>query len=319
MPSAMIAILLASSSLLLAPPDKDTPANPPPPVGADPAADPGDSARFDSARALLDALAEKDKAIKTLSGQIRYTVINALQNDKQMRYGKLAIRNDDSDASADHRRYAVSFTTLEIDQRQEKIQEHYIFDGRWFVERLPQEKQFNKRELVPAGQTLDPMELMRDAPFWVSLGRDQDRLLASYTAQLEPRTDGLTDNPDFPELRFLADLPHVANTTQLKLTPKPGSGFEDDWEWVRIWINNDTLLPALYIKAEWTGDLQIVELFAVKTNTDIPDDVFDTTSPGEDSGWRVQISRWRGDQRDGRPQGPGNESGNGPGNESGNE
>jgi hypothetical protein len=261
---------------------------------------------FTTPSQLLSALADKDAQTTTLTGAVRYTIINALENDKQMRYGKLAIsNNDNADSGSDtgsgsesgqSRKYAVQFRTLEIDQRQEQIDEQYIFDGRWFVERLPEEKQFNKRELVPAGETLDPMELMRDAPFWVSLGRDQDRLLASYDTQLLPTSDGLVNDPNFPELKFLADLPHVVGTVQLKLTPKPGSGFEDDWEWVRIWTNPDTLLPALYIKADWTGDLQIVELFGAKTNEDIPASVFDTKAPDARSGWRVQISNWRGDE-----------------------
>lgn len=248
---------------------------------------------YNTPRELLDALAAKDAQTTTLAGGVRYTVINSLENDKQTRYGKLAIKNSDNADSTQSRKYAVQFKTLEIDQRQEEIDEHYIFDGRWFVERNPEEKQFNKRELVPQGETLDPMALMRDAPFWVSLGRDQDRLLASYDAQVLPTTDGLIDNPDFPELKWFAELPHVIGTTQLMLTPKPGSGFEDDWEWVRIWINPQTLLPALYIKLDWTGDLQIVELFSTKTNETIPESVFDTSTPDARSGWRVQINHWR--------------------------
>ncbi len=247
---------------------------------------------FATATDLLDALAKQEQATDSLVGTIRFTTINALENDRQQRFGTLAIERQDDG----HRNYAVSFTTLLIDDRQEAIAEHYIFDGRWFVERLPDEKQFNKRELVPAGQTLDPMELMRDAPFWVSLGHDQDRLLASYDAQILPTTQSLIDNEHFPELGFFAELPTIVGTVQLKITPKPGSGFEDDWEWVRIWINPDTLLPVLYIKAEWTGDLQIVELFAVKTNTDIPEETFDTATPDARSGWRVQISPWRGQE-----------------------
>ncbi|MCA9275806.1 MAG: hypothetical protein KDA29_07260 [Phycisphaerales bacterium] len=250
-------------------------------------------AAYNTPRELLDALAAKDAQTTTLSGGVRYTVINSLENDKQTRYGKLAIKNSDNADSTQSRKYAVQFKTLEIDQRQEEIDEHYIFDGRWFVERNPEEKQFNKRELVPQGETLDPMALMRDAPFWVSLGRDQDRLLTSYEAELLPTTDGLLDNPDYPELKWFAELPHVIGTTQLKLVPKPGSGFEDDWEWVRIWINPETLLPALYIKLDWTGDLQIVELFSTKTNETIPESVFDTTTPDARSGWRVQINHWR--------------------------
>jgi len=245
---------------------------------------------FTDAGGLLDALAKQDETADSLTGTIRFTTINALENDRQQRLGKLAIaRQTDG-----QRHYAVSFNTLLIDNRQEPIEEHYIFDGRWFVERLPKEKQFNKHELVPMGETLDPMELMRDAPYWVSLGHDQDRLLASYDAELLATDDGLIDNADFPELANFAQMPTLNNTVQLKLTPKPGSGFEDDWEWVRIWINTDTLLPVLYIKSEWTGDLQIVELFSTKTNETIPAQVFDTTTPDARSGWHVQISNWRG-------------------------
>lgn len=245
---------------------------------------------FADASALLLALAEHDQDVDSLTGTIRFTSINALENDRQQRFGKLAILRD----AALGRRYAVSFTTLLIDDRQEKVDERYIFDGRWFVEKLPEEKQFNKRELVPEGQTLDPMELMRDAPFWVSLGQDQDRLLASYDTELLPSTEGLIENEDFPELGFLAEQASIADAVQILLTPKVGSGFEDDWEWVRIWINPKTLNPVLYIKAEWTGDLQIVELFGVQSNVDIADGTFDTSTPDARDGWGIQISHWRG-------------------------
>lgn len=255
----------------------------------------GTPTTFDTPRDLLAALAEQDAKTATLRGGVRYTIIHALENDMQVRYGQLAIRNADNEDAALSRKYAVRFNLLEIDDRQDVIEEHFIFDGRWFVERYPEEKQFTKRELVPEGEQLDPMELMRDAPFWVSLGRDQDRLLASYDATILPTADGLTDNRDFPELASLANQPHVANTTQLMLIPKDDSGFEDDWEFVRIWINTDTLLPALYIKQDWTGDLQIVELFEPQRDAEIPAAIFDTTTPDARSGWRIQISHWRGD------------------------
>ncbi len=252
-----------------------------------------DVSKYADARALLDALSVNDQTTNSMTGTVRFTTINALENDRQTRTGDLLIARK-PDGSG--RNYAVKFKTLEIDDRRENIAEHYIFDGRWLVERLPEDKQFNKRELVPAGKTLDPMELMRDAPFWVSVGSDQDRLLASYNAQLLEPSLGLIDNEDFPELASLADKPYIESAIQLELEPKPGSKFEDDWEKVRIWFNAETLEPVLYIKAEWTGDLQIVELFGVKTNTEIPESVFDTTSPGERSGWNIQVSTWRGQE-----------------------
>jgi hypothetical protein len=299
MPSALLSILLATAPLLaynaahtIFEPDG---------VVTEVAAEQG---KFSTPRELLSALAEQDKATTTLKGGVRYTIINALENDMQIRYGNLAIRNDDNADAGLSRRYAVRFNGLEIDDRFDQIDEHYIFDGRWFVERNPEEKQFNKRELVPQGETLDPMELMRDAPFWVSLGRDQDRLFNNYDITLQGVSDGLADNADFPELKSLAEQPHVQGTTQLMLVPKQGSGFEDDWEFVRIWVNTETLLPALYLKQDWTGDIQVVELFQTERNAEIPLSVFDTTTPDASSGWNVQINRWRGDADQPNPDSP---------------
>ncbi len=254
---------------------------------------PAATAQVDPARAFMDSLAYSDSKISSMTGDIQYTIIQALESDLQKRNGQLYLRTlRDDQYNAEHRDYAVRFDTLQLDDRESDIREHYIFDGRWFVERLPDQKQFNKRELVAADEELDPMELMREAPFWVSLGRNTDRVFESYDIELLDHQLGLADNPDFPELSFLVET--VEGTQQIMLTPKPGSGFEDDWEWVRIWFDADSLLPQLYVKADWTGDLQIVQLFDVQTNTELNPSLFDTTTPPAESGWRVQISPWRG-------------------------
>lgn len=248
----------------------------------------------DPARAFMESLALTDSTIDSMTGEIQYVVIQALESDLQKRNGQLYLRTlRDEETGREDRDYAVRFNLLQLDNRQSDIREHYIFDGRYFVERLPDEKQFNKRELVALGEQLDPMELMREAPFWVSLGRNTDRVFDSYLVDLLDYTDGLKDNPNFPELEYLVET--VKDTQQIRLTPKPGSGFEDDWEWVRIWFDQETMLPKLYVKADWTGDLQIVQLFNVKTNTALDPLLFDTTTPPPESGWRTQISSWRGD------------------------
>ena len=136
------------------------------------AGEPGVAAheRFADGRALLEALGRRDGEIDTLTGRVRLTGIQVLQGDMQRRLGRLAMRTEAGEGDRPARRmYAVRFEQLRLDQRVEEINEHYVFDGRWLVERLPDEKQFIKREIVPAGRVLDPMELMRDAPFWVSI------------------------------------------------------------------------------------------------------------------------------------------------------
>lgn len=253
----------------------------------------GSATGFADARALLDALAERDRAIDTLTGQVRLTAIQALQGDTQRRTGRLAIKTVRGGGEAggvpDRRLYAVHFRSLQIDRRVEDIDERYIFDGRWLVEEHPGEKQFIKREIVPTGRTLDPMDLMRDAPFWVSVGDDADRVLRDYDAALHGAADGLADNPELAGLAALAE-----GCVQLELTPREGSPGEDDWRSVRIWFEPTTLLPRLYVKEEWTGDLQIAELFGVGQNAELPEAIFDTTTPEPGSGWQVQVSPWRG-------------------------
>lgn len=249
--------------------------------------------QFNSAKQLLEALAKRDAQIDVLTGDVRLTAIQALQGDTQRRLGKLALRtvraNANNELDQDRRLYAVRFTQLQVDARVQDIEEHYIFDGRWFVERHPEERQFIKREVVPAGQTLDPMDLMRDAPFWVSVGDDADLILNDYQATLFDAEAGIAGDP---ELEGLARF--VPGTIQLKLEPKAGAPGEDDWESVRMWFDKETLLPRLYVKTEWTGDRQIAELFSVQTNTEINEAVFDTTTPDAGSGWQVQVSPWRG-------------------------
>lgn len=248
----------------------------------------------DQARVFMDSLAAADTEIDSMTGKIQFVVIKALESDLQKRNGQLYLRTlRDEQTGDEHRDYAVRFNLLQLDDRQSDIREHYIFDGRYFVERLPDEKQFNKRELVPAGEELDPMELMREAPFWVSLGRNTDRVFDSYDVDLLEHTDGLADNENYPELEYLIET--VVDSQQIKLSPKPDSDVADDWEWVRIWFDQESMLPKLYVKADWTGDLQIVQLFSVKTNVELDPLLFDTTTPPPESGWRTQISSWRGD------------------------
>lgn len=251
---------------------------------------------YPDARALLEALGAKDRDIDTLTGRVRLTAIQALQGDTQRREGTLFLRTDRPEGQPARRLYAVHFDSLQIDDRVQALDEQYIFDGRWMVERHPGEKQFIKREIVPAGQVLDPMELMRDAPFWVSVGEDAGRVLEGYDATMPPVTDGLVENAESPDLAGLAVL--VEGCVQLRLSPKEGAAGADDWQSVRMWFEAETLLPRLYVKTEWTGDLQIAELFGVQTGVEVGAGVFDTTTPPAAEGWQVQISAWRGRAED---------------------
>ena len=296
-PRLILAALLAAPFAAAQPPAH---ARSQPEPQTDPAQnpEPENRPRIDTPRALLEALAARDADIQTLQGEVRYTIIKTLAADLQQRTGDLYIRTVETERGP-RDEYAVRFDTLVLDQRQMDIREHYIFDGRWFVERHHEDKQFNKREIVPRGETLDPMALMSQAPYWVSLGRNTQRIIESYDLALEEPAAWLETNTDHEVLTHLA--PRVEGHHHLLMRPKAGSPGEDDWESVRIWFDPETLLPRLYTKSDWTGDLQIVELFGIETNEPIDPVLFDTRTPPPESGWRVQISPWRGDGSDETP------------------
>lgn len=249
--------------------------------------------RFADAGALLEAVEKADRATTSLRAGLRHVMVDTLTGDTQVRDGVMLLHTDWDDVQDGQpmRRFAVLFESLTIGtRRDEDDTREYVFDGRWISERLDAELQFNRWEIVAPGERLDPFDPDKPWRFWVPLGRTRAEIERIATATIEP-TGSWPEGVDVaPALRTLADSDTLI---QLRMVPREGSGWDRDWQEVRIWFDRADLSPRLFVAFERTGDYQVSWLFGVKRNIGIGPEAF-TTEPPAEPGWQVSERPFRG-------------------------
>lgn len=248
---------------------------------------------FTDPDALLAAVAERDRRTPVLTADLRHVTLQSLAGDTQTREGRLILAtdwNDLSDTGEPARRFSVKFERLVVDDRVREERRDYTFDGVWLAERLPEDRQFNKWQLTPPGERLDPFARMAGAPFWVPVGQQPERVRAVADTAILETTQWLEGEPMPAGL-----VRHTENAVQLRLVPREGTGFDEDWSEIRIWFERERLIPILYAAVERTGDQQIAILTDASTDAIINPAVFDTTTPAPEEGWDVVIQPYRGD------------------------
>ena len=235
---------------------------------------------------LLAALERTGKDLRTLQADIRWTKefsdITGGGGDKHTRVGKLmfeSIPAPTPDAKP-ARRFQVDFASEVIDNVQHTKRTTYIFDGQWYVERLPDQQQVSRRQVVPPGQTIDPLAV-GEGPFPIPVGQQRSKILERFTAELLPPGDDFKDN---------AAPQSLQETYQLKLTPKPGSDESKQFQNVRIWYRKTDLLPRMARTTDRDDSKTEVFLTAMVLNQPIAAGAFDTTRPpgwgGDDQNYR---------------------------------
>lgn len=237
---------------------------------------------------LLGALELAGKDLRTLQADLRWTkqfgeITGG--DEKQIRIGKLLFESQAlaTGLSADAkplRRFQVDFTTEIVDNEQRTKRTVYVFDGQWFVERQPDQKQVFRRQVVPPGQTIDPLAV-GEGPFPVPIGQQRAKILERFVAENLPAGD------DFAEGKAPQSL---QDTYQLKLTPRPGTDEAKQFQQVRIWYRKTDLLPRLARTTDRDGSKTEVFLTAMELNKPLPEQAFDTTRP---AGWSGDDQNYR--------------------------
>ncbi|MCK4871810.1 MAG: hypothetical protein KAS72_03700 [Phycisphaerales bacterium] len=234
---------------------------------------------------LLLALETADNALDDLTAQMMYVKSDALIGEDEVRVGTLHFRSlpverDDADAPADDvrrlRQFAIHFTTLYVGDRQEADRRDFVFDGQWLLERQHDQRQVFKREVVPPGETFDPLAIGQ-GPFPIPIGQRRDDILRIYRAELIPP----------------GDEPWEQHTHHLRLHRRADA--EDDLHVVRVdlWYTRADLLPYRVDAVDEGDNLTQVTLVNARRNTDLDDSLFDTSTP-RDGTWDVEITPWSG-------------------------
>ncbi|MBL1217572.1 MAG: outer membrane lipoprotein carrier protein LolA [Planctomycetes bacterium] len=218
---------------------------------------------------LLDALESADADLASFSAVVKYIKEDLLLDDVQERRGTLYYRVAPETAQ---RQFAVLFTRLRFGKEWHDDLKDYVFDGRFLIERLHQEHQFFKREVVRPGETYDPLSI--DGPFPLPIGQKKADLLRRFEATLlDPSTEG-----------------RLAGNYHMLLTARDRSD-DDRLETVELWYDRETLLPTKAVVTEKTGDLSTVELANPARNpAELDQSVFSTQTPDPLDGWTIEIS-----------------------------
>ncbi|MFG0252191.1 MAG: outer membrane lipoprotein carrier protein LolA [Phycisphaerales bacterium JB038] len=223
---------------------------------------------------LLTRLEEADADLASLQADVMYRKTNSLVGEEERRSGKLYFRQEQAEGEAQPRRqFAIEFQKLYIDDRKEMEERTFIFDGRWLVEKLPSEtpRQMFKREIVPPGETFDPLAI-GEGPFPIPIGQKREEILKHYEAEVLPPGEGQLEQHSY----------------HIRLQRKPEARDRLDVETLDLWYLREDLLPVHAQAIDDGGNITEVSLVRVERNIAIDDRHFDTTAPTE--GWEVEIT-----------------------------
>lgn len=234
-----------------------------PPIAAEDA-EPKPQAEADEAVVkLLERIEAESAKLNTLKTRVRYTRLQGLTGDEQVRFGDFYYTAGDDESPT---RFAMLFDRLKIDERLRPMQTWYIFDGNWLLERDHEDKTAVRRELVPKGAERSDMLNMGEGQMPIPLKLKADEVLKQYKVQK------LKDEP-------LGDQ----TLHHLKLTPRQGK----DATPVDLWFDSKTLLLQKIVTDEDGDEIEI--LFPTpKLNPEIEEKTFDTELPDKKDGWQVQ-------------------------------
>jgi outer membrane lipoprotein-sorting protein len=231
-----------------------------------------------TAEELLARLEAADADLQSLSADVVYSKTNLLVGEDQRRVGRLYFRQfePESDAAKELRRqFAIEFDTLYLDDRKEDERRSFVFDGRWLVEKLPDENppQMFKREVVPPGETFDPLAV-GEGPFPIPIGQKRADILRHYDAELiEP-----------------GDEPLEQHTWHIRLERKPEAEDVLDVETLDLWYLRKNLLPVRARAIDEGGNMTEVTLAKIERNAAPEDGHFATEAPSD--AWDVEITAW---------------------------
>ena len=274
--------LIAALCQTLTPPAEPAPTPAPTPVPAPQVA----TSQGMTAEQLLTRLETSDARISTIQGELVYDKTMVIAGDRRIRSGKLYFRTakgapDTSKSQA----FAIHFDQLQLGDRIENRQEQYIFNGEWLVEKMMDEKQIIRRQIVKPGEKFDPLKI-GEGPLPIPIGQKKDDVLSRYDATLVPATDGLDEDVQ----KLFAE-----GAWQLKLIPKEGA--DRNFKEIRLWYREEPglegkpLLPRMARTLNSGGDISVVQLINMRVNEAIPAAELDESAP--DKSWTVDERPYR--------------------------
>jgi hypothetical protein len=234
--------------------------------------------RCASVAALLDALEEAGRAVRTFRAGLEYEKFDALLGESERRFGRVVLEGVDRE-----RRFAFLFDRFyDGGGREEAMRDQWIYAAGWLAEANHDRRVFTKRQIVEPGRTFDPLKL-GEGPFPLPFGQPRAEVESRFAA-------ALCEVPDLPRLRSLTDV------CGLRLVPKEGTAMAKDTERVEIFYDRATLAPRAVILWARNGDRTTVILSRPMLNQPLAEAdrallVMPEPDPRQ---WTIDIRPWEG-------------------------
>lgn len=224
-----------------------------------------------TAESLLEQVEHAAEDMATLRCRVRYTKVQGALADEQQRFGTVyyAAPNEETNT-----RFAIHLDRLVMDDRLRPIEQWFVYDGRWLLERNVDRMTATRRELRTESEAAQDADTIvfdsQSVPIPLRLKKDD--VLRDYTVTL------LDDET-------LGDW----TLHHLRLTPKPDAEGNTDRIPMDMWFDSATLLLAKVYSVEGEDTTEL--LFApnaMEPNAELAPGTFDTSLPDPADGWEVQ-------------------------------
>lgn len=219
----------------------------------------------------LELLRDRDKTLHDFVAKVRKEYTNVRVGDKDIHSGTLAYKKDKN-----ARKLGVHFDTFRGDDiPPTPLDEDMVFDGRYFIHRNPKDKLYQKFEMVPAGETFDPLSIGK-GPWPFPIGQDPAEITREFTVTIEEVTA-----KNAPKDYAPADL------VRLKLVPKPGGKYESRFKSSDLFVDPKLAMPVRIATVELDGNPNVVTLSDIKINSG-ESKILDVPPPPNGEGWTVE-------------------------------
>ena len=206
----------------------------------------------------LDELERSGKATSDFFAGVTMERIDALSDDREVRRGRVVVDG----LPGPSRRIAVHMEEyVDGSGRGSADNRLFIFEQGWLLEFDTPRKRLTRRQLVRAGETLDPLRV-GEGPFPVPLGQPR----ADVEREFQVSVCALPDAPLFKRLADRAD-----GLFALALVPRPGRPLARDVKRVTVAYDKSTFAPVAIEVVSDTDDITRVLLRDATLNAGLDD------------------------------------------------
>lgn len=213
--------------------------------------------KTDAVESILKQLNERTSGLQSYQAKVEYLFDQPLLESKTLRTGVLYFEKTGKES-----KLRIDFETLKQDEEKEqKYNEQYIFDGVWLTHIDYQIKTVKVYQMAEANKPADAFDLAARGFPIIGFTKTEE-LKKEFKIQLAEQKKGQSEN-----------------LVELNLEVKPTSRYKDDYISVDFWINKEINLPARIVAETTEEDIYDIKFSNPKVNGKIDKNIFEFEIP----------------------------------------